>query len=330
MKKTLFIFTFFASLLSNGQDLVYTQNFGSPLYVNPAFAGNLAKTSFHLNAREQWPSISGSYSSSSFSANHRLDKINSGVGVIIKQDEEGSASYKSLNISGIYSYQLHLNKNWTLSPALQMTYMNNRFDKSTFVFGDQINEDFTVSNTVNEDISFNSISFFDASSGVILYDENVWLGFSTHHITQPKNFIGSTASLNRKYSFHSGFEYSFRPPTLREEITITPSVNINYQDPFTRFGLNFLSSYHFFTIGTGISNITSSFSNQNILNSFILAGYSDDNIRLGYSYDFTVRGAVGLGGAHEISLGVLLNYENNNRKYRPKHKKIRKVSCPKF
>lgn len=330
MKKLLFIVFVIIPFISKGQDLVYTQTFGSPLYMNPAFAGNLAKTSFYLNTRQQWPSISGSYTSSLFSANHRLDKINSGLGFIINQNEEGSARYTSTNVSGIYSYILHINKKWTVAPAIQASYINSRFDQSTFVFGDQINDDFSVSKTVNENLIFNNSNSVDISSGVILYNNNMWAGFSSHHLTQPTNFIGSSSSLNRKYSFHTGYQYRFIPTGLRDEVTFSPSININYQNPYSRVGINLITSYHYFSIGTGISNITSSFANKNILNSFFLLGYSDDHFKIGYSYDFTVNGAVGLGGAHEISLGVLLNYDNNSNRNPLKHKKIRKVSCPKF
>lgn len=330
MKRVIIILTFFISINLNAQDLVYSQVFGSPLYLNPAFAGNLAKSSFYLNARQQWPSISGSYVSSSFSANHRQDNINSGIGLLVKQDEQGSANLKATQLSAIYSYIIHINKKWSVTPALEVSYLNSRFDQSTFVFGDQINEDFSISKSVNENLSFNNISSLDISSGIILYDKNFWVGFSSHHLTQPKYFIGNSSSLNRKYSFHSGYTYKYKTPSLREHLTFIPSININYQDPFTRVNISFSTTYHYFSIGTGIANITSSFANQNILNSFLLFGYSDEHFKVGYSYDFTIRGATGLGGAHEISMGIWLNYDNNSYRKPLKHKKIRKVSCPKF
>ena len=309
---------------------MYTQTFGAPMYMNPAFAGNLAKTSFYLNARQQWPLIAGSYVSSSFAIDYRLDNINSGIGFIIKQDDEGEARFSSTNLSGIYSYILHINKEWTVVPALQASYINSRFDASTFVFGDQINDDFSVSTTMNENLSFNNKHSIDVSSGMIAYNKNVWLGFATHHLTEPVNFLNSQSTLQRKYSFHTGYHYKVKPLSLPEPIEFTPSLSINYQQPYFRSGINMVMAYHYFSVGTGIANITSSFSQQNILNSFILLGYSDEHFKVGYSYDFTIRGAVGLGGAHEISLGIWLNYDNNSNKNSLKHKKIRKVSCPKF
>jgi len=310
--------------------MVNTQTFGSPLYLNPAFAGNLAKTSFYFNVRQQWPTLKGSYVSSSFSANHRLDNINSGLGLMIMQNEEGSASFTTTNISGIYSFILHINKDWTFSPALQLSYINSRFDESTFVFGDQINEDFSISETVNENINFSNKHNIDISSGFIMYNKDMWYGFSTHHITEPSNFLANGSSLNRKYSFHTGYQYILKNRNLPEDITFSPSLNINYQDPFTRVGASLTTTYHFFSIGAGITNISLPSEERNILTSFFLLGYADDHFKVGYSYDFAVYGNVGIGGAHEISLGIWLNYDNNSNKKSFKSKKIRRVSCPKF
>ena len=329
MKRLIFIFYILYSFVVKSQDVVNTQTFGSPMYLNPAFAGNLAKTSFYLNARQQWFKVDGGYTSSSFSANHRLDNINSGVGLMIKQDEEGSAKYSKTNVSGIYTYILHLNNDWTISPGIQLTYVNSKLDPSTFTFGDQINDDFSVNSSTTDPMRLSSSSNIDVSSGAVLYNNNFWFGFSTHHLMEPSNFITST-SLKRKFSTHTGYQYEYKSPVLPESIFFSPSLILNFQGDFIRTGVNFVTTYHFISVGTGVSNITSSFSIQNILNSYFLIGYSDDHFKVGYSYDFTIKGAVGFGGAHEISIGILLNYDNNSNPNPLKHKKIRKVSCPKF
>lgn len=300
------------------------------MYLNPAFTGNLAKSSFYINARQQWPKINGAYVSSSFAANHRLGNINSGIGVIVKQDEEGAAKFTSTNLSGIYTYILNVNKEWTLSPGIQATYINSRVNQSTIVFGDQINDDFSVSNSTNDQLINEPKNNIDISSGLVIYNQNLWFGMSTHHLTEPNNFSNNGSSLQRKYSIHSGYQIKYKPLTSNEVIIFSPNINLNFQSEFFRVSTNISTTYHFFTFGTGISNITTSFSNKNILNSYILLGYSDDNFKVGYSYDFSVRGATGLGGAHEITIGILLNYDNNSNPNPLKHKKIRKVSCPKF
>lgn len=330
LKKTFTILFLLTCSIGYSQDLVYTQSFGSPIYLNPAFTGNLAKTSFYVNARQQWPSVSGGYVSSSFSANHRLDQINSGIGIIIKSDEEGSAEYHAMEVSGIYSYILHLDKRWTIAPAIQLSYLRTGFDRETFVFGDQISDDFIVSPSSSETIGFSSSHNLDISTGFILFDENFWIGISSHHLTEPTNYSAGNTSLLRKYSMHSGYVFTIDHPSLKEELTLAPSINVISQGPFLRMSTNVVSTYHYISLGSGISNINVLGSGKNILNSFVLIGYSDEHFKVGYSYDFTINGAVGFGGAHEISLGILLNYDNNSNPNPLKHKKIPKVSCPKF
>ena len=77
LKNFICIFLIFIALKTISQDVVYTQTFGSPIYLNPAFAGNLAKTSFYLNARQQWQQAESGYITSSFIADHHLNNLNS-------------------------------------------------------------------------------------------------------------------------------------------------------------------------------------------------------------------------------------------------------------
>ena len=289
MKGILIIISLLIIRIGFTQDVVYTQMFGSPLYLNPAFAGSQAKTSFYLNARQQWQSVDGGYVTSSFAAAHRFDNINSGVGLIIKQDEEGSAKAINTNISGIYTYILHLNKTWTVAPAIQASFVSQRFKQNSFVFGDQINDDFSINETTNDKISLQNNSLIDLSAGAIVYNNDFWFGGSIHHITEPINYANQT-NLNRKIGVHSGYQFTYKTLSMVDELILSPSININLQNPFIRVGMNFSATYLNFTLGSGLANVTTSFSNRNILNSFVLIGYSDEHFKVGYSYDFTVRG----------------------------------------
>lgn len=330
LKKIYYTILFLSFVITlKSQDVVYTQTFGSPIYLNPAFTGNLAKTSFYLNARQQYPKISGSYASSSFTVNHRLDDINSGLGIMIKQDDEGAAKFTHTNLSAIYSYILPINNDWIVSSALQASWLNSRFNRSTFIFGDQINDDFSISETTSDAINLPTANLVDVSAGFVAYNKDFWIGIASHHLTEPQN-VNSSTSLNRKFSLHAGYQFSQRFRNLSDEVIFSPNFNINTQAGFLRINTNMIITYMVFSFGTGISNLTNSFSDNNITNSYLLFGYADDRFQVGYSYDFTLLGGVGFGGAHEITLGVLLNYDNNFRKKSLKKKKIRKVSCPRF
>ena len=57
-----------------------------------------------------------------------------------------------------------------------------------------------------EDIVNNAsnVSFPDFSAGLLGYTENMFFGFSAHHLTQPDQGFISVSNLPRKYTAHIG------------------------------------------------------------------------------------------------------------------------------
>ena len=64
------------------QDPQYSQFYAAPLYLNPAFAGSAMAPRVNFNHRNQWPSLSANFVTSSLSADMYFDKYNSGVGAM--------------------------------------------------------------------------------------------------------------------------------------------------------------------------------------------------------------------------------------------------------
>src|SRR5688572_20399902 len=93
-KRTLLFFAFILSVffttVSQGQDIQFSQFYGSPLYLNPAFTGGAHNYRAILHQRLQWPGLEAKYSTSLFSADGYFNDYKSGLGLVFFKDTQGS------------------------------------------------------------------------------------------------------------------------------------------------------------------------------------------------------------------------------------------------
>ena len=75
--------------------------------------------------------------------------------------------------------------------------------------------------------------------------------------------------------------------------------------------------------------VKSKYGNPNRESLVMLMGYKQDNFSIGYSYDLTLsKLGPSAGGAHELSIAYLLDFDFSLKK--PFVKWKRNLSCPKF
>src|SRR5918993_275054 len=111
MLKRLFLCVFVvAHLAADAQDPQFTQFYANPLYLNPAFAGSVRCPRVGLNYRNQWPALNKAYITNSASYDQHFDAINGGIGILVLTDKAGEGTLSTTNISGMYAYQLNLNR----------------------------------------------------------------------------------------------------------------------------------------------------------------------------------------------------------------------------
>ena len=107
MKKSLFCL--FAAITVSAQVLAqdpeFTQFYSNPLYLNPAFAGTARCPRMVMNYRNQWPSLSGSFVTTSASYDQHVETIQGGLGLIVVNDRAAQSTLNTTTFSGIYSYQ---------------------------------------------------------------------------------------------------------------------------------------------------------------------------------------------------------------------------------
>ncbi|MEJ6795542.1 MAG: PorP/SprF family type IX secretion system membrane protein, partial [Flavobacteriales bacterium] len=95
-----FVLTLTVSSEAQAQDPQFTQFYANPLYLNPAFAGTARCPRLVMAYRNQWPSLSGSYVTTSASYDQHVPTISGGLGVIVMNDQAGRGTLRTTSVAG--------------------------------------------------------------------------------------------------------------------------------------------------------------------------------------------------------------------------------------
>jgi len=316
MKKLLFAFTLTVAIGCGdllAQDPEFTQFYANPLYLNPAFAGTARCPRVCLNYRNQWPAISGTFETFSASYDQHIDGISGGLGLLVTQDLAGLATLKTLNVSGIYSYQLAINREFSLKFGFQATYAQKTIDWSKLNFGDMIDPRRGFVWSTNETPGLPKKTNLDLSAGLLGFSKRYYFGAAVNHITQPDEaFMSGPSKLPMKITAHAG---AMIPLAKGNEAFISPNILYQMQQDFQQLNLGL-----YVVKGPIVGGLW--YRNQDAF--ILLIGIQKDQIKMGYSYDVTIsRLGNATAGSHEISFQLQFHCK-------PKHKKFRTVSCPSF
>jgi type IX secretion system PorP/SprF family membrane protein len=301
------------------QDPIFTQFYSNPVYLNPAFAGSNKCPRIVSNFRNQWPGFSGDFITTSLTYDQYVDKIKGGLGVILMSDQVAK-TLKSNEASFVYSYHQHLSRKFTLNFGIQGTYISKSVDRSNLTFGDMIHPRRGFVLSTQDVINYAPVDIFDFSAGILGYTDKFYVGFATHHLTEPSfSYISTnnTSFLNRRYTAHAGTEISLNSKSLflEEEKSLSPSVLFIKQGDFQQLNFGLYYRKGNYVVGAWYREG----------DSFIVtAGMNTKLLRIGYSYDLTTSQlGVYSGGSHEISIALKLYCA-------PKKKSLRAMSCPSF
>ena len=306
---------FSAGLLNEvrAQDPQFTQFYANPLYLNPAFAGTARCPRICINYRNQWPAISGTFVTYSASYDQHIDGMAGGIGLLVTNDRAGKGTLNTTNVSGIYSYQLNLTREFSMKFGIQATYAQKSVDWSKLTFGDMIDPRTGFVYSTNEIPNATTRSNVDISAGMLGYSRRYFFGFAVHHVTEPDEGFLGTSKLPMKYTGHAG---ALIPLGGRySESSISPNILYQRQQDFQQLNLGV-----YFTKGALVGGLW--YRNQDSF--IILLGFQQDLFKFGYSYDVTVsRLTNATAGSHEISFQMQFECK-------PKKRKFRTVSCPSF
>lgn len=323
---------FVVEFKAQAQDPQFSQYYNAPLFLNPAFAGTGDNTRAIMNYRMQWPGLYKPFSTIAFSFDHRIEPINSGVGIIVKNDRQGASRLNSTEVGGIYSYVLTISDEWAFIPAIQTSFVSRSANFSDAIFGDQIDQDGPTGAPTNDILAGGGrVSYLDFSTGGLVFSENFWFGIEASHLNRPDQAIGTgTDRLPIKGSFNVGYKFYYGDPLSRDyrERSIIPTMLYKFQGQYDQMDIGIYTIYDPLMLGIWyrglpVKKYSEDYRNHEAI--ILLAGVNAGGITLAYSYDITISSLAGHSkGAHELS--VIVEWY---KKYKVR-KKRRPIPCPKF
>lgn len=325
------------TIKSNGQDIQFSQFYSNVLYINPAFAGSAHATRVILHNRLQWPGLNAKYVTSSFTADHYFERANSGIGLLVLRDVEGSSTLSSTQAALQYSYELHLSSQYSFRAGMQAGITSQYMNYSKLTFPDQYTVNGYQGSPTDEPLQGNTKTFFDLSSGGIFYSDRFWLSVAYDHMNQPNEaFYGTDVMrLPFKMDYATGYKFYLRklPVYDGDDDTpyITPTAHYKFQGKSQQLDLGAYASYQRFIVGLwyrGIPLINDYRPGlQNNESIVVQVGYKvRPSLSISYSYDATISvlSTAHTGGAHELNLTYI------HRRSPKKIKMMKRIPCPTF
>lgn len=298
------------------QDPEFTQFYSNPLYLNPAFAGTNNCPRVTLNCRNQWPGISGTFVTQSFSYDQNVRSLSGGLGLLVTNDQ-AAKTLSTLRASGIYSYQIKVTRQFSVRVGFEATFFQKRLDWSKLTFGDQIDPRRGFVYTTNDVPRGGSKTGVDFSAGVLGFSKNFYFGFAAHHVTEPdESLVQGDSPLPMKLTGHAGAVIALSESKYSSnDAKISPNVLFRQQGSFQQLNLGLYVTRGPLWFGAWYRNADAF---------IVLLGLQTDLAKIGYSYDVTTsKLTLATAGSHEISFQL-------NFTCKPPRKKYRTISCPSF
>ena len=203
------VLTFVLYSDANAQDPEFTQFYAAPVYTNPAMAGTGSCNGggrVVLNYRNQWPSLPGTFITTSASYDQHFDNIGGGVSLLLLDDRAGEGLLRSQTASAGYSFQLDVNRKFTMRFGIEGQYGQRSIDWQRLRFEDQIDESQGFVKETAETFNNNTVGFANFSTGLLGYTERFYAGIAVHNLIEPnQSFFGNPdAIVPRRYTAHSG------------------------------------------------------------------------------------------------------------------------------
>jgi len=319
IKKVLVSLGILLSMQAFAQDPTFTQFYSNPIYLNPALAGSIGCPRVSMNYRNEWPQLTGNYVTYSMAYDSYVKSISGGLGIIATHDVQARGTISTTMVGGIYSYNLKVNRKFSIMFGARAAYYQKYLDWSKLTFGDMIDpRRGFIYQTGDVPRGTGRRGFFDASAGMVAYTKNFYAGLAVHHLNRPdESMILGQSRLPMRFTAHAGANIKIgNKGRYSNNTSLMPNIIYQYQNGFQELSIGTYLKYENFTVGAWYRN----------KDAFILSfGINTDNFRVGYSYDITVSklGQGVSGGSHEVSLGF-------NLKCKKKPRDFRKISCPSF
>ncbi|MFH2095271.1 MAG: type IX secretion system membrane protein PorP/SprF [Bacteroidota bacterium] len=205
-------------------DPQYSLNFYNQLAYNPGYAGSGGAICAIALYRNQWMGFDGAPKTMALSVHGPIDKISSGAGISILNDQIGYSKDLYFNLD--YAYRLQIDDNNTLGMGVGLGFINRSID------GDWVSPDVLQGNTQNSyddpmiphsgsNIAFDSNLglYFDGS---VTKEQAFFASLGITHLTRPSSKIDKASSEHSYYARHLFLSGGYDWQMAGKKINIQP------------------------------------------------------------------------------------------------------------
>ncbi|MCR5066365.1 MAG: PorP/SprF family type IX secretion system membrane protein [Bacteroidales bacterium] len=313
--------------VASAQDVIFSQFYANPLYMNPAFAGSKVCPRISLNYRSQWPSLVSAFTTVSASYDQYVDPLHGGIGAIIMTDRQGDhGALQTSSLAVMYAFRFQLARELWVNAGLKAGIVNTSLNWNELRFPDMIDRVMGFTGMTSAQMPEKTNKWYlDFDAGIMMYGSSWYAGFAASHLTQPSNGFYGVTELPIKLTANAGVLINIAEEARRTSSlglgtpVLSPNFIYQYQAGFHYFNYGLYLDWMPFLVGVWFRNGLEN------ADAFIFqVGFQQDYFKVGYSYDVTVsKLSNNTSGAHEISIGILLPCPEK------KHK-VKAIRCPSF
>ena len=317
-------------LLTNAQQVAFSQFYSAPLHLNPALAGISYGPRIALTYRNQWPELTpgpnGGFTTYALSYDMHIEKISGGLGLQFISDRIANDRIVDNSISASYSYQLRIKDKVGIKLGVSGTYKNRYLNFYDLTFLDQIDpvngffETTGIRYQTNEPVpeSFNK-NLFNAGAGFVLFTQKYYGGLSFTNIVPEKDFYGESTSRMRMAA-HAGALFKMGRNPYNKKFFVAPQALYVFQNNFHQITVGSMVGYDFVYLSLwGRHNI------KNMESVIVGVGFKKSVIRFGYSFDINASPLKRTAGSHEFTF--VFNFTKEDNSLNPSYRKDR-MPCP--
>jgi len=280
------------------QDPQFSQNMFNKLANNPGFAGSRGNIATSVLHRSQWMGFEGAPSTQNFSIDAELPFLYGGVGLNIVKDN--IAQFSNLGLQASYAYRTELGVGQIgmgMSVGMHQSGLAGGFLTPAEDGDDAI---------PTGDVSGSAL---DIGAGVYFNTQDMYIGLSSAHMTEPKIewSDGDQYKLERHYFLIAGYYHEINPI-----LSLNPSIYLKSDGATSQLDINTNLIYNNKMWG-GVSYRL----DEGLI---LLAGMNiNKDLRFGIGYDLTMVNP--MGNSLEFMLGY--NFKVKTNKAISKHKNPR-------
>lgn len=308
---------------ASAQDPVFSQFYLSPLQLNPGLAGLTEDPRISANYRNQYPGFNNAYRTYAVSYDQYFPDLNFGLGGWLLSDDAGDGILKTLKAAGIFSYKLEISDEVYAKTGIELGIVQSTLNWNKLVFGDQIDDyvgtispggiPFPTEETAPDK---NKVIYPDLGIGTVVYGGALYVGISVRHLNRPDpDFLENNSQLSpripMRWTAHGGGEWPLFSKFFSRsmDLNFAPSIIAVKQGPFNQINGGITIDAEMLMLG--IHYRVSSGKSEALIGSI---GFRTNQLRLGYSLDYTINGFPVSGGTHEV--GVVFHFDDGDTESR--------------